>query len=156
MVFKNGSSNQVISPQQQYRMIHDIYVLLQDGDSRVLRKFDLTSSQYGLLMLLDLEKGQRLVDLSERLMLARSTITRIVDQLEKRDFVRRVPDPEDRRAQRVILTELGAERREEAHVAHEESLQRRLSMLSDDERRQLSGLLSKMRLALHADLSSIS
>ncbi len=42
--------------------------------------------------------------LGERLMLSKSTITRIVDQLEERSWVRRIPDPVDRRAQDVILT----------------------------------------------------
>jgi DNA-binding MarR family transcriptional regulator len=54
---------------QQYRMFHDIYVLLDDGDRQVLRAFNLSASQYAVLLLLDTAEGWRLTDLSERLLL---------------------------------------------------------------------------------------
>src|SRR6185369_13928985 len=96
-------TDQGVSVHQQYRMLHDIYVLLDDGDRRVLENFGLTTSQYSVLMLLDPTEGRRLTTVSDRLLRARSTITRIVDQLEEARLVQRVADPEDRRAQRVVL-----------------------------------------------------
>ena len=71
---------------RQYRMIHDIYVQLDDGDRRVLSDFNLTNSQYAMLMLLDADKEQRLIDLSENMLVARSTITRLIDQMEEMDL----------------------------------------------------------------------
>lgn len=138
--------------QQQYRMLHDIYVLLDDGDRRVLENFGLTTSQYSVLMLLDEEEGRRLTTVSDRLLRARSTITRIVDQLEEARLVQRVADPEDRRAQRVVLTQEGIQRRELANEAHLKSLQRRLTILSGDERDMLNGLLDRLRSALRNEL----
>src|SRR5205823_3061975 len=135
-----------------YRMLHDIYVLLDDGDRRVLENFGLTTSQFSVLMLLDEEEGRRLTTVSDRLLRARSTITRIVDQLEEARLVQRVADPEDRRAQRVVLTQEGIRRRELAHEAHVKSLQRRLTMLSGDEIGELNGLLDKLRSSLRVDL----
>lgn len=142
-----------MNDQQQYRMIHDIYVLLDDGDRHVLRDFDLNTSQYAALMQLDIEDGQRLTDLSTRLLRDKSTITRIVDQLEGAGLVQRVADPDDRRAQRVVLTPAGVERRVRARAAHERSLERRLSVLSEAEQQQLSLLLDKLRAGLRADLN---
>jgi DNA-binding MarR family transcriptional regulator len=139
--------------QQQYRMLHDIYVLLDDGDRQVLEVFELTTSQYAVLMLLDREDGRRLTSVSDRLLRARSTITRIVDQLEGARLVQRVADPEDRRAQRVVLTEEGAQRRELANAAHVESLERRLTILDADEAAALNILLDKLRAGLRQDLS---
>jgi DNA-binding MarR family transcriptional regulator len=138
--------------QQQYRMLHDIYVLLDDGDRRVLENFGLTTSQFSVLMLLDEEEGRRLTTVSDRLLRARSTITRIVDQLEEARLVQRVADPEDRRAQRVVLTEEGIKRRELAHEAHLKSLLRRLTFLSVDESCALNELLDKLRSTLRTDL----
>jgi MarR family transcriptional regulator, 2-MHQ and catechol-resistance regulon repressor len=139
--------------QQQYRMLHDIYVLLDDGDRQVLEVFELTTSQYAVLMLLDREDGRRLTSVSDRLLRARSTITRIVDQLEAARLVQRVADPEDRRAQRVVLTEEGATRREKAYAAHVASLARRLTILDSDEAAALNILLDKLRAGLRQDLS---
>lgn len=144
--------DEAIRVQQQYRMLHDIYVLLDDGDRRVLENFGLTTSQYSVLMLLDEEEGRRLTTVSDRLLRARSTITRIVDQLEEARLVQRVADPEDRRAQRVVLTQEGIQRRELANEAHLKSLQRRLTILSGDERDMLNGLLDRLRSALRNEL----
>lgn len=140
--------------QQQYRLINDIYVFLDHGDRRVLSAFDLTTSQYGALLFLDSEQGQRLTYLSDRLILDKSTITRIVNQLEQNGLVRRVTDPEDRRAQRVVLTPRGVERRHYACDAHEASLKSRLGALSQDEQAQLYALLHKLRDSLQHRLAS--
>ncbi|HSO22221.1 MAG TPA: arsenite methyltransferase [Chondromyces sp.] len=51
--------------------------------------------------------GQRLGELSARLGIAASTLTRNLDRLEERGLVRRAADPEDRRAQRVVLSDAG-------------------------------------------------
>ena len=143
-----------MSVQQQYRMIHDIYVLLDDGDRRVLSEFNLNASQYAALLQLDSGEGRRLTDLSERLLRNKSTITRIVDQLERAGLVERIADPDDRRAQRVVLTPAGVELRARAQAAHERSLVRRLSVLSQAEQQQLSLLLDKLRAGLRADLDA--
>jgi DNA-binding MarR family transcriptional regulator len=139
---------------QQYRMLHDIYVLLDDGDRRVLDGFGLTTSQYSVLVLLDEEEGHRLTTVSDGLLRARSTITRIVDQLEALGLVQREDDPDDRRAQRVMLTPTGAERRRVAMDAHQRSLARRLASLTPSEHDQLGRLLGKLRGGLRADLDS--
>ncbi|MCG8347982.1 MAG: MarR family transcriptional regulator [Chloroflexales bacterium] len=138
--------------QQQYRMIHDIYILLDDGDRRILRSFMLNPSQYTLLTLLDNTQGQRLTDLSEQLFLNKSTITRLVDQLEQVNLVQRVADPDDRRVQRVVLTTNGAQLRTQAKATHDHSIQQRLNVLSEQEQHQLGALLSKLRESLREDL----
>lgn len=139
---------------QQYRVIHDIAVLLDDGDQRLLRDFNLTASQYAVLTLLDAEAGWRHTDLSERLRLDKSTVTRIVDRLMQASLVQRIADPLDRRAQRVVLTAVGVALRDRTHEAHLASLMRRMAVLDGDEQQQLQRLLDKLRSGLHADLES--
>ncbi len=138
---------------QQYRMLHAVYVLIDDGDRRVLRRFSLSTSQYAVLMLLDSDEGWRLTDLSERLLFDKSTITRLIDRLEQAELVRRIADPADRRAQRVVLTAQGLAQRNQASSAHKHSLERRLAVLDADEQRQLYTLLHKLRGGLQADLA---
>lgn len=138
---------------QQYRMIHDIYVLLDDGDRRLLREFNLSTSQFAVLLLLDADDGWRLTDLSERLLFDKSTITRIIDRLEQAGMVRRIADPADRRVQRVVLTVAGLEQRNLARAAHERSLERRMAVLDADEQRSLCALLTKLRDGLQAELA---
>lgn len=143
----------LISGAQQYRMIHDIYVLLDDGDRRVLRSFNLSTSQFAVLLLLDADQGWRLTDLSDRLLFDKSTITRIIDRLEQAALVRRIADPADRRVQRVVLTALGLEQRNQARAAHERSLERRMAVLDAEEQRHLCALLAKLRDGLQTELT---
>lgn len=137
-------------------MFHDIYVLLDDGDRRVLRAFNLSPSQFAVLLLMDGEASWRLTDLSERLLVDKSTITRIVDRLESAGLVRREADPDDRRVQRVVLTGQGRKTRDRARAAHERSIERRMGALDPDEQRQLLALLTRLRDGLQADLVNMT
>jgi DNA-binding MarR family transcriptional regulator len=48
-------------------------------------------------------------ELASRLHCDKTNITGLVDRLERRELVRRQPDPEDRRVTQVFLTDQGAE-----------------------------------------------
>lgn len=136
----------------QYRMISDIYVLLDDGDRRILRQFHLSTSQYRVLQLLDADHGWRLTDLSERLLFDKSTVTRIIDRLEQMGLVHRRAEPGDRRVQRVVLTDQGLTLRERAQAAHEHSMEHRMAVLAPEEQRSLYRLLAKLRDGLQIEL----
>lgn len=138
---------------EQHRLIHDIYVLLDDGDRRVLAALQLTPLEFAVLRRLDATDGQRLTDIGAELLCVKSTITRVVDRLEADGLALRTPDPDDRRAQRLLLTPRGVVVRDEAARLHDESVERRLGMLAPGEQQQLRVLLHKLRTALQIDLT---
>src|SRR4051812_11373773 len=49
--------------------------------------------------------GTRITELAERAWLSKATVVHAVDELERLGYVRRVPDPADRRAKLVMATE---------------------------------------------------
>lgn len=51
--------------------------------------------------------GSRMNDLAEAAQVSKQTLTSIVDQLERRGWVRRTPDPLDARARLVTITDEG-------------------------------------------------
>jgi DNA-binding MarR family transcriptional regulator len=53
--------------------------------------------------------GTRMADLAEAAQLTKQTLTSILDQLERRGYVRREPDPADARARVVHIAPRGAE-----------------------------------------------
>src|SRR5918997_1710324 len=55
------------------------------------------------------EDGLRMGDLARRSRLAKQTLTTLIRQMEKAGFVRRVADPDDARAWRVLLTDRARE-----------------------------------------------
>jgi DNA-binding MarR family transcriptional regulator len=139
--------------QRLYHMIHEVYVYSDASDRQVLTSFDLSISQFRVLTSLRYDTAHRLTTLSERLLLSKSTITRVVDELEQRSWLRRVPDPDDRRAQRVGLTPEGAKQVTLVSDAHERYLEQRLELLRNNERQQLNSLLEKLSAGLRLTLA---
>ncbi|MDX8151629.1 MarR family transcriptional regulator [Patulibacter brassicae] len=85
-----------------------------------LAAHDLTLSDYDVLVqLVQAPEGcLRPIELSRRVLLTRSGITRLVAGLERQGLVERRPAPEDRRGQLVQLTEAGRELVREAGRTH--------------------------------------
>jgi DNA-binding MarR family transcriptional regulator len=68
---------------------------------------DLRPGHAALFLSIDRRSGSRLSDLAEVNRLTKQAMMAIVDELESRGYVRRVPDPNDSRAKLVRLTAHG-------------------------------------------------
>ena len=80
--------------------------------SRRLRREGAGLSEYRVLRLLrqSRKREMRLLDLTEALALEQSSVSRLVERLERSGEVRREPCGDDRRGVFCVLTEAGAER----------------------------------------------
>ena len=86
--------------------------LLNDVSRLIRKKFDqrakdlhLTRAQYYLLAKLARHEGINQVGLAELLDVEPITLCRIVDRMEEGGWLERRPDPGDRRARRLFMTE---------------------------------------------------
>jgi DNA-binding MarR family transcriptional regulator len=79
--------------------------------------------------------------LLETSMITSGSMTNRIDQLEKRDLARRMPNPQDGRGFLVCLTPKGLALVDEAVTTHLATEQKLLGGLSGDERLVLNGLL---------------
>jgi DNA-binding MarR family transcriptional regulator len=142
--------------QQPYRLVHEVYVMLDYGDRMVLNQFGLTTTQYRLLNLIDPTRGLRLTKLSERLIRSKSQVTRNIGALEELGLVKRLDDGSDGRAQLVTLTRKGEKLRDQANKEHAKSLHARFGFLTAHERQTLVGLLDKLQhgMAKYLDLNN--
>ena len=85
---------------------------------------NITGEQWRMLRCLWYQDGQRQQDLAEKAHKDKTSITRIVDSMEKRDLVVRIPDRLDRRQKLIYLTDKGKRLREESmQVAQKTSLE---------------------------------
>jgi DNA-binding MarR family transcriptional regulator len=64
--------------------------------------------------------GSRLTDLAEQAQITKQSAAGLVDQLERMRFVRRGPDPNDRRARLIEIDRRGREAGKVAQAAHDE------------------------------------
>ena len=95
------------------------------------------------------DEGLRLTDLAEGMTVSPARITRLVDHLEADGHVKRRPDPDDRRALRVVLTARGAKLEVKLRPIMAEFSDKLLSALTKTEQAQLQDYLQ--RLAERAD-----
>ena len=66
-----------------------------------------TVTQSGILFLLKQKNGRTMTELSQVLGLDNSTLTGLVDRMEKTGLVQRNSNPADRRSSRIYITETG-------------------------------------------------
>jgi DNA-binding MarR family transcriptional regulator len=83
-------------------------------------------------------------ELAARLGVEASHVTRQVQQLEKAGYVTRVPDPDDRRAQRIQITPAGEEVIHRIQEASYRGMQMALEQWSPQELAQLASLFNRM------------
>jgi DNA-binding MarR family transcriptional regulator len=86
-------------------ILHDVARLLRTTYDRRVRELGLTRSQWWVLTHLFRKDGVTQSELAEILELEKPSLGRLLDRLESKGWVRRAPDPQDRRAKRVFLTD---------------------------------------------------
>ncbi|MEA5084113.1 MAG: MarR family transcriptional regulator [Lachnospiraceae bacterium] len=82
---------------------HNVFQLL----SVKLAEYDVTPSQYGVLSCLWGRTHATPKQIAETLCLETSTISGVLDRMQKKDLIDRVINKEDRREVQVIITEKG-------------------------------------------------
>jgi DNA-binding MarR family transcriptional regulator len=83
-------------------------------------------------------------ELANRLGVEASHVTRTVQQLQKAGYVTRVPDPDDRRAQRIELTEAGQQAIDRVRDAGARGMQLALAEWAPEELGLLATLFHRM------------
>jgi DNA-binding MarR family transcriptional regulator len=91
------------------------------------------------------DEGLRMQDLGERVVLSRSRVSRLVDELERRGLVERCADPTDGRATLACLTADGRTEFRRAARVYLRGIEEYFSRhLTEDERRVIAGGLARV------------
>lgn len=107
-----------------------IAILIRHHTRELLGQYDLTLPQH--YALLHLRSGQLTMgELCGKLYLASSTVTDLVDRMEKLDLVKRVRDEHDRRVIRLQIQPAGQEIIHKVMEDRKEFLSRKLVQLDD-------------------------
>lgn len=85
-------------------LIHDVAHLLRLDIDRRVKDHNLTRIQWLGLGVIDQNEGLTQTELAAELELGSAAVGRLVDRLVQRGFVKRTPDPDDRRAYHLYLT----------------------------------------------------
>ncbi len=94
------------------------YQAFESYSSRHVRNMGLTSSQFDIIATLGNTTGMTFKELGEKTLITKGTLTGVVDRLEAKKLVARMPSPTDGRCQIVQLTPRGEKVFAEVFPAH--------------------------------------
>ncbi len=118
---------------------------LREASRETLAPWDITPAHLRALRSLGYHGAMRLSELSEHLHIAPRSATEVVDALQSRGLVERHPDPGDRRATLVEVTERGAGVLDAIRAARGTEAERVFGRLSQSDRAHLARILRKLR-----------
>jgi DNA-binding MarR family transcriptional regulator len=113
-------------------------------ESSVIRSSDLTVSEAHAVEVLGQFGKMNMKSLAQRLGVTTGTTTVTVDRLEKKDYARRESTKEDRRVNLIALTDKGIQAFDEHHKYHLTLTDQMVSVLSEDETKQLLDIIRKI------------
>ena len=111
---------------------------------RALAEVDLRPAQFSVLVVVSENPGLRQAQLGEALAIQTTNLVGMLDELERRGLVARLPSPSDRRSRALHLTAEGARVLHRAQALADRNEARILRRLGPEGKRRLAGLLTRL------------
>ena len=105
---------------------------------------DLDPASYSLLLMVDEHGPLRGMDVADRTRLDKSTVSRQIATLVELDLLERVPDPDDGRARRIQLSDLGRARLEQVRNQRRKHLHGQFASWTTQDLKDMARLLNKL------------
>lgn len=127
----------------EYYLRHISWIVKKRG-REILSDFDITPPQFYALLILVFHGNLTMGELCRRLYLASSTVTDLIDRMEKSGLVSRERDVEDRRVIRIKVLDKGQQLVDVVMEARLKYLSTVLSGIDEDKRKNLVEALQSL------------
>lgn len=118
---------------------------------RLVAEHDLTPAQFDVLSTLGDTEGLPFKQLSQKALISGGTLTPVLNRLEAKGLVQRLPHPSDKRQLILRLTPEGQARYEASFLPTIDEVQARVGGLSATEQAELTGLLVRLERLLRGE-----
>lgn len=141
-------------------MLKELFMVLRLTNkyySKLCKKYNLSEVQFQVLYLLHISGNNsiKMSALGDRLEMARSGVTILVDRMALVGLVKRRPDPDDRRIINITVTEKGKEVMKEIFPSNDVFKVSALDFLQQDEKKILKKLIVKVKERLEKKVCSV-
>ncbi|PTH22009.1 MarR family transcriptional regulator [Staphylococcus arlettae] len=109
-----------------------------------VKQYGLNITEFAVLELLYNKGDQPIQRIRERVLIASSSISYVVDKLEEKGCVTRIRNQQDKRIINASLTQQGRRIMDEIFPKHAETIQSTFSILTDEELQTLQNTLKKL------------
>ena len=131
-------------------IIHELALMAARIFNRRVKELGFTRSQWEVIYLLHENDGQTQTEIAAQLIMAKPPLGKLIDRLEKDQWLERRADPDDRRAKRVFLTPKSSPIFDPLEQVVSDIGDLATDGFSDKERREFVAMLT----AAHKNLSS--
>lgn len=145
---KDNSKHSFESVASMEKELRYISHLIKQKGREILSNYTITPPQFVALQWLHESGDMTIGDLSNKMYLAFSTTTDLVDRMEKNELVQRVRDEQDRRVVRIHLLPEGERIIQEVIEKRQNYLRDLLQEFAVDEAQELLKLLKKLHLLM--------
>lgn len=122
------------------RATHNLEELLRQD----IASYGLNPTEFGTLELLYHQGEQPMTSICEKLLMANSSITYVIDKLVEKELVKRVVSTFDKRSNLIDLTDQGRSLLDAIFPKHRETIEEVFSVLTDEELEVTKELLKKI------------
>lgn len=140
---------------QVLEAIFYLYTESRRVTKELARRADLTGPQLTVVKILEIFGDLSLSELSEKIRAQNSTVTGIIDRMEREDLVTRERSKEDRRVVYIRLTQKGKELSRAIPVEPMEIFRQALETLTGPEVRDLLRILTKVARNVKKSVSKV-
>ena len=117
---------------------------INDAFNNVVLKYGLTRSQCVALYYIDLDGSTNQKDLAKKMNIRESTMTGLLDRMERDKLIERKPDEEDMRRKTISLSNRGDDKLSEISQVTEEFVNEATSKISDKDLEIYQKVLDQM------------
>ena len=125
------------------RMVNNI---MESGQNRMLGEINLTVSQMQFMAYLFFHKEEEItaINLEKQFRLKNSTVTGIIQRLEEKKFIYRVPSEKDGRNKLIYITEQGMQLQQSLMKRIDEATKEVFCSFSEEEKKNLQDMLERL------------
>ena len=123
--------------------------LLKKMAADFFRKYSMTDVQYNAMIMIKYQGavsgGLTQVELSRMLLVNRGNVTTLIDRMEKGGFVARNPVADDRRYNRIALTEKGNQVLDMVEEAYKAEIKRITDNITSEDQETINRMMERIR-----------
>ncbi|NIQ37692.1 MAG: MarR family transcriptional regulator [Proteobacteria bacterium] len=131
-------------------LIEQMLHCCEDRKSYISQKFDIPAAELKCLMLFGGERYLTVKGIAQKLEVAKSRVTKIVNGLVEKGLVAQIDDPKDGRIRLISLTPAGHKKSDEIDAFRKEIHREILLHMGVDERKNVLSYLEVLRSAMEA------
>lgn len=136
--------------QKLQELITEMVECCEDRKLYETKRFGLPYAELKCLMLFRGSRYLTVKVISQKLDVAKSRVTKLVDGLLKKGFIERMSDPKDARIKLINLSPKGEEAANRIELFHKEIYRQILLQMENDERKRTLSHLESLRSAMEA------